>query len=157
MAKSTPFTPRNAARDIGERYSKNLRHWLRFRVSGRHSIDDLVVFKDGEGILRIGYFFGEDFIGVRLLEVLAQGARAQLGDYGCPTEWKKIRGFWRKYGKIGVCAIDTEHIHYIKRWNTSGGRRICKYCGREERLEKWIHEVKMEKWVKVKKGGQNGR
>lgn len=138
-----------------DRYSHNLRSFLRYRSSKFDDAHRMVVVKDDEGMLYIGIRDrrpGTSFMGCRLCTVLTLAGRAQLGEYIATRGWKTVKTFWNDYIREGVCLLDIEHSSYTHRWNygRTVTRRRCKYCGRSERQVKVRRVVVETRWQKVK-------
>ncbi len=132
------------------KYSQNLNAFLKKYLRKPFWSDlSLSVVASGDGSKFVGYFYDGSFIGVRMGEALTRGARSKTGSWVGSRNWKPIKGFWGKYKKIGVCAVDPDHSFYSQRWATNGTTRQCRFCGRVEKFKTEIVKVKRETWVAV--------
>lgn len=116
------------------------------------------VYKDNEGTLYIGHLDEDNcFTGCRLYQVLCRGTKAQRGAYVDRTWTKSLKedkSFWKKYAKIGRCAIDPEHQqHFVgdeARWDTTGKTRHCLWCGNcTQKRKDYIVREKHSKWENI--------
>jgi hypothetical protein len=137
----------------GDRYSPNLRQWMRSRSQRAYRI---AVYRNSDGQLYIGQLFEDDhgwFHGSRLNEVLCNGAKANSWAFS-PSQLSLtiIPDFWARYERIGRCAIDVAHDRYFvgesTRWLTDGDTRSCLWCGEHtQRLHRWTEMVERERWT----------
>lgn len=134
----------------GAKYSPNLHRWLTMR-SKKHRAWSSRVYRDADGTLWIGMLDGGDLIGVRLMNVLCYGTKAE---HAC---WTRLQGldevadFWPRYARDGRCAIDADHRqHFVgddTRWSVSGETRACLWCGNAQQvLRRWTETVERERW-----------
>jgi hypothetical protein len=107
----------------------------------------------GHPVLYIGYMDsdtpGEKWLhGRKLRELCCHGQNIEGCAYGPghdTAHWKEItKEWWKKYMRIGVCAIHGDFAH---NWNESGDTRICEYCGKKE--HKQIEMVEKVTWVAI--------
>lgn len=124
-------------------FSANLHRWM--QKNGRAG--DTVYSLDaggklakvyGAGTLFLGQPYGDysgdtDFSGVRLMEVLCNGASAVRSCFaGDAPSLVEVPRFWERYKQVGRCAIDVSHSIGFRddaeRFHEVGGRRICKWC-----------------------------
>lgn len=139
---------------VGDKYSLNLRNFLRYRLRRFNDAHKLQVVKDNEDVLYIGIRMRRpdtSFIGIRLCVVMCQGGRARFSTYVATRGWKTIKNFWPLYIEQGICLLDPKHNHYTHRWtyNRDVNRRTCKFCGMKEKLVKTRRTVIDERWVKI--------
>jgi len=117
------------------------------------------VYRDKNNTLWLGYIDGNDFIGTKLMACLCdskcQTFCYNLHDIEIGTPLKEIKGFWKKYQKVGRCAIDPKHQISFQgeRWETTGKTkktRSCKWCGNCTQKQKTfvVRETKT-RWVNV--------
>ena len=141
---------------VGDRYSPNLRKWLK---SNRRSHLEASVFQWNDGGLYIGVMESDDgwFTGSKLWAVL-NGGRGSQQTWAHPPEWashlKEIPDFWSKYAAIGRCAIDPEHarvwIGEETRWKVDGDVRECLWCGNHKQtFRRWTKNVDCSAWENV--------
>lgn len=132
----------------GDKYSPNLHKWLR-----KHRHHDMKVWRFSDSsIFYIGYMCDGMLHGVRLMEVLCSGTKAEVYCYlGFPQE---MPDFWHRYQEQGRCAIDTEHnrrfIGDENRYVVDGDTRTCQWCGVVQVLRRWQEVVEREEWELVK-------
>jgi hypothetical protein len=140
----------------GDKYSPNLHKYL---MGKRRSIAAIyaTVYQDRNGSIWLGYRDEENwFMGARLITVLCSGSRTDTLAY--PPSFGRglieVKGFWKQYVAHGRCAIDKEHDMFFigddNRWDVTGNRRHCKWCGKMHQERKSITETKVKEiWVQV--------
>lgn len=87
----------------------------------------------GEGNQLLGYFDLKCFIGVRLIEALCKGAKAQSSAYFCSNaDFDFAPNFWDEYLRLGRCAIDPDHKEYFidVRYHEKGKQQVCLWCSK---------------------------
>ena len=150
IALDTP--DRAIATLTGSRYSPNLRTWL--LANERPYWGFPSVYTDRDGVLWIGWI--DDavwFIGTRLMRVLTVGRKANVGAWTFPvTDLTEMPDFWRRYRRIGRCAIDAAHVRSFvgdeQRWAESGDVRDCRWCGDHRQYRhRWTERVERERWT----------
>lgn len=94
-----------------DRFSPNLFKFLKARsVFARLG----QVYRDQDGVLWLGFEDSPFFVGVRLMEILCQGTKAQTAAY--PNFWPldRVENFWPEYLEVGRCAIDPMHKEHFR-------------------------------------------
>lgn len=136
----------------GPQFSPNLHAWLKKNYGGRLSGWPLEVYrrKDDYNHMYVGYLDDTgSLVGSKLGQILTKGARAQRFSIG--GDYALVRGFWRKYAKIGRCAIDPDHRMGYKdeRWaeNKKKALRKCLWCGLQQKKQKQERVVVEKVWV----------
>ncbi|MBP8275317.1 MAG: hypothetical protein KAX55_00290 [Propionivibrio sp.] len=102
----------------------------------------------GAGTVMLGFLDDGDFIGSRMMSVLCNGVGSERFCY--PGSAVIIPGFWDQYLKVGRCAIDPEHKEHfvgVDRFDVSGERRVCRWCGAVQRRVVTPRTVFDESWV----------
>jgi len=133
---------------VHEKYSENLYKFLKRR--GLKSPQK--VFIDENSDFWIGYFYDNDFIGSRLMNVLTNDQTSTWCFSSKNTPKLNLSEFfWRDYEKIGRCAIDRNHqIHFLKsdsRYKEEGDTRVCQWCGHKQKLRKWTETIERSEWI----------
>lgn len=147
-------------------YSPNLHQWMRvkahfyrdggvlqtvYRVKSGTSLAKM----KGEDTLMIGYPDGSDdkgFIGIELIAVLCQGAKAGSFYYiGIAGMLEEVFGFWDQYLSVGRCAIDPAHKEGFlgERFSLSGNTRTCLWCGSKHERVLTPRTIFDESWESV--------
>lgn len=152
----------------GPQFSQNLYSWLR-KIHG--SFREMIRVYSGKAdislrsrSLYIGFIDSTGcFCGTKLYLVLSKGARKECFAYLHTSKMnlREIKGFWRRYEKIGCCAIDTKHIHSFigdeTRWHEHGDDRDCLWCGKHhQHKRRWTEKVKREEWISASKIRKTG-
>jgi hypothetical protein len=147
----TGFDPSRIASLQGDKYSPNLRKFMRSRRQRAYRTN---LYRDTESNwLYIGQLFDDGwFHGAQLNRVLCVGSKAETWAYS-PVQLSLtlIDDFWERYERIGRCAIDVAHDRYFigdgSRWLTDGDTRSCLWCGAHtQRLRRWVQKVERERW-----------
>lgn len=118
--------------EAGEAFSPNLFKFLKARPDVA-AVGQ--VYRDRNGVLWMGYEDRPYFIGVRMMEVLCRGRKAQTGAFATLWPMQIVEDFWKDYAAVGRCAIDPGHReHFLgsERWVTkeaNGRMRTCAWCG----------------------------
>lgn len=142
------LTLEQLAPSISVAFSPNLHSWMRakghfYRDGGvlqgvfRVKPDTRLAECFGAGTLLIGYpcaqYKGDnDFVGIRLISALCEGAKAGSFCYAGPTSGlQEVVGFWDQYLLVGRCAMDPDHkVHFMDdRYSLNGDIRTCRWCG----------------------------
>lgn len=136
---------------LGFKYSSNLHAFLVKHASqGRLAR----VFVDNTGVEFLGFIDDTDqFIGVRLSQVLSMGRKASVVSYCALGALTERTAFWAEYLADGRCAIDRAHVMpYVgseTRWHTHGDGRSCVWCNKvTQKLRRWTETkvVEHEAW-----------
>lgn len=137
---------------LDDKYSPNLDRWLKKRK--RHTGISQSVFRDADAALWIGWLDeGLFLIGSRLNAVLCNGSKEDTWAYplGRLPKMQEVSEFWNEYARVGRCAIDPTHlIHFLSRdgrFAEDGDARTCKWCGQQQRRERYVEHVDRERWV----------
>ena len=110
----------------GEKYSPNLHDYL----ATREDLHFIGLYHDSNDHLWLGNVDGNAFMGVRLMDALTKGSKAQSGAHLYLGQLVKRGGFWQEYIKHGRCAIDTGHItHFVGDENRIVDNQ-CSWCGK---------------------------
>lgn len=140
-----------------EKYSPNLRLYLRKWLSKLGDSVELVVVRSNDDVHFIGYFHDGDFIGVILNSVFGCGTKAESGCWMGSRNWKQIKSWWLSYQRLGVCFTDCRHSWYSQRWvKLSTHRRGCRFCGLEQKHKTITRTVRDEIWISVKPKAKKG-
>jgi hypothetical protein len=135
-----------------DRYSQNLGAWLRREIRNGFQPDSLEVREGNDGRRYIGrvepgaLFFS----GSNLANVLTRGGRAGRFAYMGGNEWRPVRGFWKRYLRLGKCALDASHLWYPERWCIrEDNTRQCRFCGRQEIYREREVVQKVGEWILI--------
>lgn len=140
------------------KYSPNLHAWLR-KWSRRYpqtAYGIPRIYKTEDGTLWIGYAIDCDksLIGCRMISVLCQGTRAEIGNHIRVIDPPQVTDFWDRYIRDGRCAIDESHTAYFigdnTRWKESpdGTVRECLWCGHHVQVKlDWTETITKTQWV----------
>lgn len=135
-----------------EKYSPNLKAWLRKNARRLWPLEKLIVMQTPDGMKYIGWMDDGFLIGSNIGTVLCKGKHAETGAYLGSHKWTELKDFWTRYLKIGVCATDEDHSWYKNRWQQiSKTHRVCRYCGLDQKLVNKSHVVKTETWETTKR------
>lgn len=125
--KSNNLKLESISPEISDKYSKNLYEFLK-RNKSHASLCH--VYEEKDGSLLLGWWDDGSFIGNPIQHILTGTSKSPYSySFMNRSSVKEVRGFWSKYMKIGVCAIDIQHQWYDDRWDTKGKSRKCKWCG----------------------------
>jgi hypothetical protein len=169
MTTAAPFDLTAIKPSKGPQFSPNLYRWMRWQPefvrNAMKVFRGRVEIRSAKTCLYIGHL-GDDgwFNGTKLMAVLCYGTRKERFAY-MPQDvralrLREVKGFWKRYFKIGRCAIDPKHTQYFTgeetRWHEHGSRRDCVWCNRfTQRKKTSFVKVKSVDWVAVSpRGGQ---
>ncbi len=110
----------------GEKYSPNLHAYL----ATREDLHFIGLYNDSNDYLWLGNVDGNAFMGVRLMDALTKGSKAQSGAHLYLGQLVKHGGFWQEYIKHGRCAIDPEHITHFVGDKDRVVDNQCSWCGK---------------------------
>lgn len=115
----------------GSKFSPNLYRWLQRDLRKYGALVLPGVFTAKDGVLWIGRWDDDYFVGVRLMEVMCSGLEARKFAHR-NLDVAVVGNFWARYASVGRCAIDAHHQEVFVgdelRWQTDGARRSCLWC-----------------------------
>jgi len=132
-----------------DKYSLNLHRWLYNKNnSGAIIITEAFRLKENPTDTHLGYETWTTFMS-NVLDIISVGWRAKSYFYNDGIAFEQIPNFWQNYHKDGKCYLDPEHKLYPdnERWEMiDDDHRRCRWCGREEKLERYEEVVQRQRW-----------
>lgn len=136
-----------------DKYLQKIGAYLRRRQQRHNDAQKMIVVKSDDGSLYIGTKERgplNAFIGCRLIEVCTRGNHARSFCIPAGGNWKEVKNFWASYIELGVCLLDPDHDFYSHRWTLkTPAKRMCRFCGRQEKRRFRRRVVVYQKWVKI--------
>lgn len=135
-----------------ERHSQSLHAWMaKFARRFGHVSPLQMRAWAYHGRIFIGFDYDGDLFGCNLGSILSRAGHADIGCYPGIRHFRELKGWWARYQKRGVCALDAKHHLWRERWVERAGVSTCRYCGRQQKLVSRIEQKTVTSWVPVGK------